>query len=139
MAMNDSRPIMFLKGIGVASSQLLCSSHALATPQPMIEEFFTASRIPGGRIVSYPEGTPEMRVYRMTLQLVVSFPCIFIHHPWWLSWRRGVSATYELLMELKSLKPLSQVKVFWTAIQQSRITSSIEVQGRFEFGHLCQC
>ena len=78
MAMNDSRPIMFLKGIGIASSLLLCSSHALATPQPMIEEFFTASRIPGGRIVSYPEGTPEMRVYRITIPVGGKIP-VHIH------------------------------------------------------------
>ena len=34
------------------------------------------------------------------------------------------------LMVLKSLKPLSQVRVFWRAIQQSRTMSSIEVRGR---------
>ena len=40
---NDWRPIMILKTVGMASSLLLCSSHALATPQPLIEQLFTAS------------------------------------------------------------------------------------------------
>ena len=68
----------FLKTVGIAFSVLLCSSHALATPQPMIEELFTASRTPGGQVVSYPEGTLEMRVYRITIPVVAKIP-LHIH------------------------------------------------------------
>ena len=57
---------MILKTVGIAFSVLLCSSHALATPQLMIEELFTASRTPGGQVVSYHEGPPAMRVYAIT-------------------------------------------------------------------------
>ena len=69
---------MILKTVGIAFSVLLCSSHALATPQPMIEELFTASRTPGGQVVSYPEGTPEMRVYRITIPVGAKIP-LHIH------------------------------------------------------------
>ena len=69
---------MILKTVGIAFSALLCSSHALATPQPMIEELFTASRTPGGQVVSYPEGTPEMRVYRITIPVGAKIP-LHIH------------------------------------------------------------
>ena len=69
---------MIWKTVGIAFSALLCSSHALATPQPMIEELFTASRTPGGQVVSYPEGTPEMRVYRITIPVGAKIP-LHIH------------------------------------------------------------
>ena len=44
----------------------------------MIEELFTASRTPGGQVVSYPEGTPEMRVYRITIPVGAKIP-LHIH------------------------------------------------------------
>ena len=51
---------MILKAVGLAvSSVLLGSVHALAVPQPIIEELFTANRILGGQVVSYPDETPE--------------------------------------------------------------------------------
>ena len=69
---------MFLKRVGMASSLLLCSN-VLATPQPVVEELFTANRTLGGQVVSYPEGTPEMRVYRFTIPVGVK---ILLHiHP----------------------------------------------------------
>ena len=70
---------MFLKTFGLAASTvLLCSAHAMAAPQPMIEELFTANRTLGGQVVSYPDGTPEMRVYRITIPLNAKIP-LHIH------------------------------------------------------------
>ena len=71
--------IMLLKPLGiVASSLLLLSAQALATPQPNIEELLTANRTLGGRVVAYPEGTPEMRVYRITIPVGAKIP-LHIH------------------------------------------------------------
>ena len=65
---HQRRSIMILKAVGLAvSSVLLGSVHALAAPQPIIEELFTANRTLGGQVVSYPDETPEMRVYRITI------------------------------------------------------------------------
>ena len=70
---------MLLKPLGiVASSLLLLSAQALATPKPIIEELLTANRTLGGRVVAYPEGTPEMRVYRITLPVGAKIP-LHIH------------------------------------------------------------
>ena len=68
---------MFLKTLGMASSLLLCSN-VLATPQPVVEELFTANRTLGGQVVSYPEGIPEMRVYRITIPVGAKIP-LHIH------------------------------------------------------------
>ena len=68
---------MFLKTVVMASSLLLCSN-VLATPQPVVEELFTANRTLGGQVVSYPEGIPEMRVYRITIPVGAKIP-LHIH------------------------------------------------------------
>ena len=70
---------MLLKTVGiVTSSLLLLSAQALATPQPIIEELLTSNRTLGGRVVAYPEGTPEMRVYRFTIPVGAEIP-LHIH------------------------------------------------------------
>ena len=73
------RKIMFSKVFAIAAaSVLLCSGYALASPKPVVEEIFTANRTLGGRVVVYPEGTPEMRVYRITLPVGAKIP-LHIH------------------------------------------------------------
>ena len=47
-------------------------------PKPVIEELFKANRTLGGSVVAYPEGTPEMRVYRITLPVGAKIP-LHIH------------------------------------------------------------
>ena len=61
-----------------AATALLCLGHALASSKPVVEELFTANRTLGGRVVVYPEGTPEMRVYRITLPVGAKIP-LHIH------------------------------------------------------------
>ena len=68
---------MFLKTVGMASSLLLCSNVS-ATPQPVVEELFTANRTLGRQVVSYPEGIPEMQVYRITIPVGAKIP-LHIH------------------------------------------------------------
>lgn len=58
----------------VAAAALLLSGSALATPKPVVEELYKASQTLGGRVVVYPEGTPEMRVYRLTLPVGARIP-----------------------------------------------------------------
>ena len=43
-------------------------------PQLEIQELFKASRTPGGRMVAYPQGTPEMRVVRVGLPVGATIP-----------------------------------------------------------------
>ena len=50
----------------------------MATSQPLIEQLFTASRTSGGRVVSYPEGISEMRIYRITIPVGAKIP-LHIH------------------------------------------------------------
>jgi quercetin dioxygenase-like cupin family protein len=50
-----------------ASLLFLAPTGALASPKPVIEELLKANKTLGGQTVIYPEGTPEMRVYRITL------------------------------------------------------------------------
>ena len=70
---------MLSKLFGIAAASLLLySGHALASPNPVVEELFTANRTLGGRRVAYPEGTPEMRVYRITLPVGAKIP-LHIH------------------------------------------------------------
>ena len=40
----------------------------------MIQELLKASRTPGERVVAYPQGTPEMRVVRVTLPVEAKIP-----------------------------------------------------------------
>ena len=70
---------MILRASGLAAaSVLIFSGAALASPQPITEELFTANRTLGERLVAYPEGTPEMRVYRITLPVGAKIP-LHIH------------------------------------------------------------
>ena len=70
---------MILRASGLAAAALLIfSGAALASPQPITEELFKANRTLGGRVVAYPEGTPEMRVYRITLPVGAKIP-LHIH------------------------------------------------------------
>ena len=70
---------MILRASGLAAaSVLIFSGAALASPQPITEELFKANRTLGGRVVAYPEGTPEMRVYRITLPVGAKIP-LHIH------------------------------------------------------------
>ena len=70
---------MLLRASGLAAAAVLIfSGAALASPQPITEELFRANRTLGGRVVAYPEGTPEMRVYRITLPVGAKIP-LHIH------------------------------------------------------------
>ena len=73
------KKMMFSKFFGVAAATaLLLSGHALASPKLVVEELFKANRTLGGKVVAYPEGTPEMRVYRLTLPVGAKIP-LHIH------------------------------------------------------------
>ena len=56
-----------LLGLPLATACLFFNATALAAPKPVIQELFKAHQTLGGRTVAYPEGKPEMRVYRVTL------------------------------------------------------------------------
>ena len=56
-----------LTSFTAASLLLLTPSGALASPKPVVEELLKANKTLGGQTVIYPKGTPEMRVYRITL------------------------------------------------------------------------
>ena len=60
-------------GLAVAGILLLAGS-VLAAPQPELKELFKASRTPGERVVAYPQGTQEMRVYRVRLPVGALIP-----------------------------------------------------------------
>ena len=65
---------MHLKQFGWAAGLMLLASSVQAAPQPEIQELFKASRTPGGRMVAYPQGTPEMRVVRVGLPVGATIP-----------------------------------------------------------------
>ena len=65
---------MRLKRFGWAAGLMLLTSNVQAAPQPVIQELFKASRTPGGRMVAYPQGTPEMRVVRVNLPVGAKIP-----------------------------------------------------------------
>ena len=65
---------MQLKQLGWAAGLMLLASSVQAAPQPEIQELFKASRTPGGRMVAYPQGTPEMRVVRVGLPVGATIP-----------------------------------------------------------------
>ena len=65
---------MHLKQLGWAAGLMLLASSVQAAPQPEIQELFKASRTPGGRMVAYPQGTPEMRVVRVGLPVGATIP-----------------------------------------------------------------
>ncbi len=70
---------MFMRVFGfAAASALLLANNALAKPKPVVEELFKANRTLSGRVVAYPDGTPEMRVYRITLPVGAKIP-LHIH------------------------------------------------------------
>ena len=60
---------MVVKSVGLAASAacLFFNAAALAAPKPVVQELFKANQTLGGRTVTYPDGKPEMRVYRVTL------------------------------------------------------------------------
>ena len=60
---------MHLKQFGWAAGLMLLASSVQAAPQPEIQELFKASRTPGDRVVTYPQGTPEMRVLTRTTRI----------------------------------------------------------------------
>ena len=65
---------MHLKQFGWAAGLMLMASSVQAAPQPEIQELFKASRTPGRRVVAYPQGTPEMRVFRVGLPVGATIP-----------------------------------------------------------------
>ena len=77
--MSDGRRLTLLKVFGMsAATVLLCSGNVLATPKQLVEKLFTANRTLGGKAVVYPEGTPEMRIYRNILPVGAKIP-LHIH------------------------------------------------------------
>ena len=70
------RNTMISKLIGATTVSLLFlfPGPALASPDPIIEELVSVNKTLGGRTVVYPKGTPEMRVYRVTLDPGAKIP-----------------------------------------------------------------
>ena len=111
---------MLLKYFGiVASSLLLLSAQALATSQPIIEELLTANRTLGGRVVAYPEGTPEMRVYRITIPVGAKIPLHIHPSPVVVIVEQGRLSNVASSMALKYQTSLRQARAFLKAIQRS--------------------
>lgn len=65
---------MQLKRFGLATGLMLLANSVQAAPQPEIQQLFKASRTPGERVVAYPQGTPEMRVVRVSLPVGATIP-----------------------------------------------------------------
>ena len=65
---------MHIKRFGWAAGLMLLVSSVQAAPQPEIQELFKASRTRGERVVVYPQGPPEMRVYRVSLPVGATIP-----------------------------------------------------------------
>ena len=63
-----------LFGATAVSFLVLLPIPALASPNPIIEELLRVNKTLGGRTVVYPKGTPEMRVYRVTLNPGAKIP-----------------------------------------------------------------
>ena len=59
-------------------SLLLISSPALGIPKPIVEELLKEHRTLGDKVVKYPEGTPEMRFYKVTIPRGAKIP-LHIH------------------------------------------------------------
>ena len=73
---NPPAPIkMITKILGyVAFSTLLIVGPVLATPKPILEELVKEHQTLGGSLVKYPEGTPEMRFYKVTIPQGAKIP-----------------------------------------------------------------
>ena len=69
---------MLVKLSALIAGLLLMAGPAPAAPQPVLEQLFKANRTPGDRVVAYPSGTPEMRMYRVTLPVGATIP-LHIH------------------------------------------------------------
>ena len=69
-----SSETMHLKQFGWAAGLMLLASSVQAAPQPEIQELFKASRTPGDRVVAYRQGTPEMRMVRVSLPVRSTIP-----------------------------------------------------------------
>ena len=66
---------MITKILGyVAFPTLLIVCPALATPKPILEELVKEHQTLGGSLVKYPEGTPEMRFYKVTIPQGAKIP-----------------------------------------------------------------
>ena len=65
---------MIIRLTGLAAGLLILANGAQSAPQPVIQELIKASRTPGERMVSYPQGIPEMRVYRVSLPVGATIP-----------------------------------------------------------------
>ena len=59
-------------------SLLLISSPASGIPKPIVEELLKEHRTLGDKVVKYPEGTPEMRFYKVTIPRGAKIP-LHIH------------------------------------------------------------
>ena len=58
----------------VAFSTLLIVGPVFATPKPILEELVKEHQTLGGSLVKYPEGTPEMRFYKVTIPQGAKIP-----------------------------------------------------------------
>ena len=66
---------MFKRILGyVAFSTLLIAAPVTASPQPIIEELVKEHQTLAGGLVKYPEGTPEMRFYKVTIPQGAKIP-----------------------------------------------------------------
>ena len=52
----------------------IASNRAIASPKPIAKELIKANQTLGGRVVKYPEGTPEMRMYQITIPVGAKIP-----------------------------------------------------------------
>ena len=58
----------------LAFSTLLIAGPVLSAPKPILEELVKEHQTLGGRFVKYPEGTPEMRFYKVTIPQGAKIP-----------------------------------------------------------------
>ena len=66
---------MVFRCLGFTASLLVLAAGAVqATPGTVMEELFRSSRTLGNRVVAYPAGTPEMRIFRITIPSGAKIP-----------------------------------------------------------------
>ena len=67
--------LLSIKAVAAVTASLcFLTTPALAEPKPILEELLSVNQTLGGRQVQYPEGKPEMRLFRVTLPVGSKIP-----------------------------------------------------------------
>ena len=108
----------------------IASDRAIASPKPIAKELIKANQTLGGRVVKYPEGTPEMRMYQITIPVGAKIPLHTHPSPVIVYVQQGTLTNVRIVDGVEVIDLIKEGKGFLEGSPEERLQELLDRRGQ---------